>query len=484
MADTEQSLAEALNITILELKDMISPENINNKVSRWSIRIPDYVGDRLSFDFVEGESTRLLTLTILQQVMSSQLWEYVPFLIKHAGADVNCTNEDEEGQQTILHDVQRTGHPEVPVTVLRQLITPQNINMQGLYGRTALHYAAYKQNLPHIQVLIENGADINIQDKWDSTPLHYYISCYQSKPDMIDKGTVTLKERSDVIRQLISSENIDMVTVDRTALHKAIECRTCTPTNNDTELLLDHGASVNIRCDDLDQDLPLYACLSPLSKLSLSLVKRTMPDSVTEVYKAVMTLLASIQEKEYQRHQTVGNVEDLDGSTEEDVSAEVSQVLHYLLANLCPMTLDADAGRNVLLLDYEQSNDVYWFWLNGVEMVLFWGNRPYADELMDMLYCIVQHTCLVCPGVAKLIPRDLSFGPRFIDFYRIVDRLTKQQVPPLRKLCTFTVRSCVLRHSRAEGFDHLPLPPALVAELKMENLAKHLIDMLDKGVSK
>ena len=42
--------------------------------------------------------------------MCSQLWEYVTFLIKD-GADVNYTNEDDEGQQTILHDVQRTGQP-------------------------------------------------------------------------------------------------------------------------------------------------------------------------------------------------------------------------------------------------------------------------------------------------------------------------------------------------------------------------------------
>jgi hypothetical protein len=47
-----------------------------------------------------------------------------------------------------------------------------NVNIQDGYGYTPLHYASWHGHDAIVSLLLENDADVNIQDKWGCTPLH------------------------------------------------------------------------------------------------------------------------------------------------------------------------------------------------------------------------------------------------------------------------------------------------------------------------
>jgi ankyrin repeat protein len=62
--------------------------------------------------------------------------------------------------------------------ILRLLITHKaNLSPRDLLGRTPLHHAVKTNDIPVIQILIANGADINAMDNVDEggTPLHYSV---------------------------------------------------------------------------------------------------------------------------------------------------------------------------------------------------------------------------------------------------------------------------------------------------------------------
>ena len=46
-------------------------------------------------------------------------------------------------------------------------------NLQTATGQAPLYYAVRAENFDLVKLLIENGADVNVQDKDDETPLHY-----------------------------------------------------------------------------------------------------------------------------------------------------------------------------------------------------------------------------------------------------------------------------------------------------------------------
>ena len=84
------------------------------------------------------------------------------------GADLKW--QDKEDGETALQLCARTNHPEIA----RVLIDAgADLNIQNDDGRTALYVSAY-WNRPEItKMLIDAGADLNIQTEYGSTALHY-----------------------------------------------------------------------------------------------------------------------------------------------------------------------------------------------------------------------------------------------------------------------------------------------------------------------
>lgn len=77
---------------------------------------------------------------------------------------------------------------------LKQLIKSNNninINDQLIDGKTPLH--CYK-NLECLEFLLQNGADPNIKDNYDKTPIFYYFS--KSHRELLEKyGARIYRER-------------------------------------------------------------------------------------------------------------------------------------------------------------------------------------------------------------------------------------------------------------------------------------------------
>jgi len=79
-----------------------------------------------------------------------------------------------DNKDTLLHFCLRNDNFEFIPYILKKKI---NINSkEELNGLTALHMAIIKASLPTISILINFGADINIQDFYGNSSLHYVIS--------------------------------------------------------------------------------------------------------------------------------------------------------------------------------------------------------------------------------------------------------------------------------------------------------------------
>jgi cytohesin len=126
---------------------------------------------------------------------------------------------------TLLHYAAMDGRHEIAKLLLEHGADP---NIQDNNGRTPLHWAAWKGHLEVVELLLEHGADPNVQDYGGMTPLHYAATGHLEVVELL------LEHGAD---PNIKNNN------GWTPLHYAAKnCRVGV-----VRVLLDHGADPTIR---------------------------------------------------------------------------------------------------------------------------------------------------------------------------------------------------------------------------------------------
>jgi ankyrin repeat protein len=81
--------------------------------------------------------------------------------------------------------------------IVRMLIDAgANLNVQDKHGDTPLHVAIMKNNPIIVQMLIDAGADLNMQDIWNRTPLHWAV--YYGKVEIV-RMLIDAGARKDIL---------------------------------------------------------------------------------------------------------------------------------------------------------------------------------------------------------------------------------------------------------------------------------------------
>lgn len=118
-----------------------------------------------------------------------------------AGVNLTATNDK---QETALHLAAKSGHVEVPSTLLENTSRGARVDADAIFGagRTALHNVAQNGQMDAVKTLVENGADKGVKDENGQTA----------------QDRATVNRYSDVAQAL--GQELDAID-GRTALHRA-----------------------------------------------------------------------------------------------------------------------------------------------------------------------------------------------------------------------------------------------------------------------
>lgn len=156
-------------------------------------------------------------------------------LLIASGADVNV-REDFQGD-SLLHLLRKEYH-ENSIEIMKILLNagadPNSLNFKGNTPLQDALFSNYSND--QIEYLIRRGADVNVRDRHDETPLHKMAHIMQSfevdGENLVGLAEVLVKNKADV-----NAQNVE----DCTPLHFA------TSSAKLVEVLLKHKADVNVK---------------------------------------------------------------------------------------------------------------------------------------------------------------------------------------------------------------------------------------------
>ena len=121
-------------------------------------------------DFVDAKSQQDKDIVINWYIYSNQI-DKIRTVLKYYPEYVNA--QDEEIMQTGLMYAINDGHTDIARLLIEN---GANVNIQNDDGYTALMYATMMNNIDIVKLLLENGANVNIQNNRGSTALELAYS--------------------------------------------------------------------------------------------------------------------------------------------------------------------------------------------------------------------------------------------------------------------------------------------------------------------
>jgi ankyrin repeat protein len=192
----------------------------------------------------DPETGRTILHNYCQHIKTTPL-EVYRYLIETQGCDVNVQNKYNNTpiQRALFYFDPRTGGD---ITVLTYLLNQNsvNLNIKGRSGHTLLHYACEQINhlpLEIFKVLIEtHGADVNVQNPYNDTPLHNAIRCFDPR----NGGDIS------VLHYFLNKQDLYVNLKDKygfTLLHKVCEKVNYFPLDTFKLLIETRGCDVNVK---------------------------------------------------------------------------------------------------------------------------------------------------------------------------------------------------------------------------------------------
>lgn len=191
-------------------------------------------------------------------------------------------------------------------------------------GKTPLHLAAHAGALEAIETLIASGADPDVMDRDDRTPLHiaalnghahvvkYLVMDAKASPNMLDKNDQTALHFAciggylDVCHELIQWQAY--VEVDTVSNLQPLHFAALSGHTSIAKLLLHHGADINCLCaEDLQSPLHCAASRGHAEVVSLLISKGAEVDirnasNATPLHHAAMNNHIRVAEKLLEAH--------------------------------------------------------------------------------------------------------------------------------------------------------------------------------------
>ena len=106
---------------------------------------------------------------LLQYAILFDKYDFIPYIFKKK---ININNQDITNGLCALHQIVIKNK----IEIVKMLINyGANINIQDYYGNTAVHYCISEENIEILQLLLQYDPNLNLIDIDGNTPLHLYL---------------------------------------------------------------------------------------------------------------------------------------------------------------------------------------------------------------------------------------------------------------------------------------------------------------------
>lgn len=331
-----------------------------------------------------GNTPLHVILDTIIPITDSNVIKIIADAIKKSG---NFNTINKRGS-TVLHLAIQNDHIEIARSII-QNGKGIDFNIQDCLGNTALHYAAEYGYRDIIEMLIERGADVNIVNVFDKTPLISSLGLGANKPENVQDIVKSLVEKGANINfQGKKSEYINLR--NSTPLHLAIQ-------NNhlNAAKFLVECENIDLNCEDVFHRTPLYLAIECRKKVNAQDTK----------YNVLTEIIGIMQSKNAAFHLTPFDEMKLNKKAYSSQSTKAENI--NIVNNKCIISLCCILVISIVALCIKSFSME-----NYINFKSDSKTFPYMISAMILTILFIGLSCLLCArGITPVVPSKLENIP-------------------------------------------------------------------------